>query len=95
MLRYLRNLDPDEEVDVYEISARLRIGLSAVNNITYQENTTFPRPVTGRGKCRIWVWQDVLDWYLAHRILRGDAGSHIPKKENRYRNQSRVYRRAS
>lgn len=93
MIKGLARLDSYELVDLGEIAARLRVSPAVMNNITYDPNTTFPRPQDGRGKCRMWVWYEVFDWYMAHRIVKGPQGSHIPKLENRYRNQNRAYRR--
>lgn len=95
MLRQLRELDPYEAVSVREIASRFRVSPAVVNKITYNPESGFPKPHDGAGSRRAWLWFEVYDWYETHRIVKGRTGSHIPREENRYRNQNRAYRRAA
>lgn len=95
MLKRLRCFDGYELVTVNDIAERFRISPATVMKISYSEHQNFPLPRAGRGGRRVWQWYEVLEWYMDHRILRGESGSHIPQRENRYRNQGRAYRRAA
>lgn len=94
MLKKLRSYYGYELVTLTDIAERFQISPATVAKITYAPDSTFPMPREGRGKQRVWQWYEVLDWYMSHRILRGESGSHIPRLENRYRNHNRAYRRA-